>query len=47
MASGIEESMEMLGLRRYRYLLSLNVQVRIPAFEDANQFPVQHPHSRL
>jgi len=35
------------GLCRDRYLLGLNVQVRIPALEDAGQFPVQHPHSRL
>ena len=35
------------GLGRHRHLLSLHVQVRIPALEDAGQFPVQRPHSRL
>ena len=35
------------GSGRHRELLSLHVQVWIPALEDASQFPVQCPHSRL
>ncbi len=35
------------GLGRHRHLLSLHVQVRIPALEDTGQFPVERPHSRL
>ena len=35
------------GLCRYRDLLDLKVHVRIPAFEDGAQFPVERPHARL
>src|SRR5262245_37608285 len=35
------------GSRRYRDLLNLNVEVRIPALEDTGQRPVQRPHARL
>jgi hypothetical protein len=35
------------GLCRRRYLLSLNVHVRIPALEDGAQLPVERSHSRL
>jgi len=35
------------GLRRYRDLLDLKIQVRIPALEDGAQFPVERPHARL
>ena len=35
------------GLCRDRYLLGLNIQVRIPALEDAGQLPVQRPYARL
>ena len=41
------ESREMPGLCRYRDLFDLKIHVRIPALEDAGQFPVEHPHSRL
>jgi hypothetical protein len=35
------------GSGRDRHLFSFNVQVQIPACEDAGQFPIQRPHSRL
>ena len=35
------------GLCRYRDLFDFKIHVRIPALEDAGQFPVEHPHSRL
>src|SRR5262252_11161123 len=31
------------GLGRHRHLLSLHVQLRIPALEDTGQFPVERP----
>src|SRR5262250_1486152 len=35
------------GLCRRRYLLNLNVHVRVPALEDGTQLPVERLHSRL
>src|SRR5262249_42671035 len=41
------ESREMLGIMPCRHLLTLNVHIRIPAFEDGTQLPVERLHARL
>ena len=46
-AVGLREHGRSWGLCRQRYCLSLHIEVRIPALEDAGQLPVQRPHSCL